>query len=567
MSREKASAFKAVKNVLEDGVVILPLDYHNVHGKKQKTGMIAALITIDGEKRICVVEVIDNTETKRLYVHEAFIIENLLEDVAVPSPVRGNKDVTSPHPQGEIAKVLYRILNSKEEDVKDINDEESIRFRLVDDPEEIEWLESQPKVKAYRAMQVIDGQLYPPMATMVNGRLVEPRNLGEWERADERPEMAVPVIDKKTGEQKLDKNGEPMWTCKLDKGGKDATGKKATSVNARYNPYWHASLSPLNDQFKSAWIRPNLVTVEVEIPQSELESGYKAERAKDAVGEIEWKSGSVSSELAKHGNARKVILSRWDKPVRVLSNAEVAEKIAELVKDKGIEIPENVVTPAVKVELEKRGVKIGAPEKGVNKTDQIKEAIQKGLKVDNGLNDGGVLSREVDEFYEGEVLDIEHNGSGYSVEGLNENYPYKAMMLDAFREKYPQYRVEMTDDGHALTLNSWNLTNKKPTAKEQKQFDAYIERKTKSAKKVVNDTAKKLGLDVELLESTEGLQGKKAKAKGWFDTKTGKSYVAWYGRSFVEERPAQCGSGGRSCVGTRLRRNQYFDRRSYVPYG
>lgn len=50
-------AFASVKDVLEKGTVILPLDNHNIHGKKQKTGMIAAPIEIDGERYVCVVEV------------------------------------------------------------------------------------------------------------------------------------------------------------------------------------------------------------------------------------------------------------------------------------------------------------------------------------------------------------------------------------------------------------------------------------------------------------------------------------------------------------------------------
>jgi DNA topoisomerase-6 subunit B len=56
-----------------------------------------------------------------------------------------------------------------------------------------------------------------------------------------------------------------------------------------YNPYLHTSRSPLNDQFSSAWSRPELVTVEVEIPESELSSGYHADKAKNAVGEVDWR--------------------------------------------------------------------------------------------------------------------------------------------------------------------------------------------------------------------------------------------------------------------------------------
>lgn len=260
-----------------------------------------------------------------------------------------------------------------------------VKFHKETDKETLDRLNSGETVKVYRAMQVIDGKLYPPMAASVGGKLVEANELGTWIRADENPDLAIPDMDAKTGKQKVDKKtGELKWKFKLDKGGKDATGKKATDVNAAYNPYWHMSRSPLNDQFKSAWIRPNIVVVECEVPASELSSGYKAERAKDAVGEVDWKSGSVSGEVFKQtGRARKVILSRWCKPVRVLDDAEVAQRAKEFVGDAKVEIPENVLTPKQRIAFEKAGFKIGGPEKGVKKSEQIMDALERGLQVDN----------------------------------------------------------------------------------------------------------------------------------------------------------------------------------------
>ena len=260
-----------------------------------------------------------------------------------------------------------------------------VKFHKETDKETLDKLNNGETVKVYRAMQVIDGKLYPPMAASVGGRLVEANELGTWIRADENPDLAIPDMDAKTGKQKVDKKtGELKWKFKLDKGGKDATGKKATDVNAAYNPYWHMSRSPLNDQFKSAWIRPNIVVVECEVPASELSSGYKAERAKDAVGEVDWKSGSVSGEVFKQtGRARKVILSRWCKPVRVLDDAEVAQRAKEFVGDAKVEIPENVLTPKQRIAFEKAGFKIGGPEKGVKKSEQIMDALERGLQVDN----------------------------------------------------------------------------------------------------------------------------------------------------------------------------------------
>lgn len=274
-----------------------------------------------------------------------------------------------------IAQAVAKLsqLGVRVEEGKAPEDNE-VKYSLITDDALLAKLNNEKKIPAYRAMQVIDGKLYPPMSAMVGGEMVEGRLPGQWEQADEHPELI-----------KLE-NGIPKFV--LNKGGKDATGRKATDVTARYNPYIHASKSPLNDQFKSAWIRPNMVTVRVLIPESELTSGYKAEYAKDAVGETDWKSGSVSSALVKAGkSARKVILSRYAKIDGIVEEPEVAAEIAKMLKGTDIAIPINTVTPKLRAELEKLGVKIGAPEKGVNLTEQITEAMSRGLEVDNSLMD------------------------------------------------------------------------------------------------------------------------------------------------------------------------------------
>lgn len=208
-------------------------------------------------------------------------------------------------------------------------DESDLRYRVVTNQETLNRLNGEPTIKVYRAMQLIDGKLYPPMSAKVDGKLREPIELGQWEEAEERPDLA-----------------DDKGRFKLDKGNK-------TSVPARYNPYFHTSRTPLNDQFSSAQDRPNLVTVEVEIPESELTSGYKAEKAKDSVGEKEWKAGVVQGKLS---GTRKIILSRWDKPIRIVPDSEVADRIVEMFEDRDITMPSNVVTPSLRAELEKRGV-------------------------------------------------------------------------------------------------------------------------------------------------------------------------------------------------------------------
>lgn len=80
--------------------------------------------------------------------------------------------------------------------------------------------------------------------------------------------------------------------------------------------------------------------------------------AKDPVGEMPWHSGTVSGQLAELGRPRRVILTRYDRPVRIVPFREVAEKIAEQLEGTDIAIPYNVVQPQLRAELERLGVPI-----------------------------------------------------------------------------------------------------------------------------------------------------------------------------------------------------------------
>ena len=428
-------------------------------------------------------------------------------------------------------------------------------YRMADE-EEAAKLDKEPTVKVYRAMQLINGKLYPPMMAAVKGKLVEPRELGQWEVADERPGIIENI--------KKNKAGEEIGYVTLDKGSKDSTGKKGTPIKGvAYNPYWHTSRSPLNDQFKSAWIRPNIVTVEVEVPVSELRSGYRAKYAKDPVGETDWHSGSVTKQLTAQGHSpRKVILSRYDKPVKVLSAAETAERIIDYIGDYDVTIPENVVTPQVRVELEKRGIKIGAPEKGVKKTEQIREAIERGLSVSDDM------LRDAEVFDDGERLRVFAREGGYGVYGLNNGYRKLSDLLDAFRDKYPGYVATLVDnsgkeidpyiddlelanrwsDGINIQVEPWRKYLSAPykgaaqngeasSSLKGAEQNAYLARKTRNAFSAVKHWAGKMNLGdkVTVLTSTDGLHGKKARAKGWFDKKDGKITVVLPNHSDVSD--------------------------------
>ena len=222
------------------------------------------------------------------------------------------------------------------------------RFSIVEDPALIKQLDADKHTVTYRAMAEIDGKLYPPMSTKVrdeNGKwtLTEGADIGQWVESDitTNPKMF---------------NKEGKFLLKKDIGG--------NPVPAAYNPYIHSSDTMLNDQFEVAYKRPNMVVVEGEIPDSELTNGYRAEHdlddgrhvvAKDTTGKVDWKAGVVQGKLT---GTRTVFLTNHFKPTRIVPDSEVAESIREMVSGEDVAIPYNVVTPKLRSELQKLGVRM-----------------------------------------------------------------------------------------------------------------------------------------------------------------------------------------------------------------
>jgi hypothetical protein len=119
VGRTKAIAFAAVPQVIERGIVILPMQQHK-RSLKVESAMIAAPIAIADEIYVCVVVIRYNKigET-RLYVHEVWLQKKLLEPLPVQG-VAGLSPAGSSNPtsmlathQGDIAKVIQKILNTK----------------------------------------------------------------------------------------------------------------------------------------------------------------------------------------------------------------------------------------------------------------------------------------------------------------------------------------------------------------------------------------------------------------------------------------------------------------------
>lgn len=233
-------------------------------------------------------------------------------------------------------RVLFDLLNNT--DLGTLS-EGQVETQIVTDPKVIAELEAGPKRTGYRNVVMNeDGTFSSPMAYWLQGTKtrggaksrVETAKfvLGKWEEAEEHPEL-------------VDENGHVV----LVKPNKD-------TVEVAYDPYIHNRLDPVNLQFKAAWNRPELVYVETEVPETDLESGYHAEGALLPVGVSPWSNGEL-------------MLSRYDKPVRVMSWEEVADAWVERLNGEGVHF--DVVPPALRKPLVERGVDILPPHEKMGK--------------------------------------------------------------------------------------------------------------------------------------------------------------------------------------------------------
>ena len=230
-----------------------------------------------------------------------------------------------------------QILENKAQENSELLEEGIVQNSVVEDPAVIARLDASPKQKGYRSVVLnADGTFGSPMANSLKGTKKGSEKvktagfeLGKWEQAEENPSLA-------------DENGKVT----LVKPG----GNTVASVD--YNPYIHNRLDKVNAQFKDAWKRQDLVYVETEVPLDDLESGYHAEKAALPVGIHSWSNGAL-------------MLSRYDKPVRIVPWEEVADDWVARFKDKGVHF--DIVSPALLPILAERGVEILPPHKGMGK--------------------------------------------------------------------------------------------------------------------------------------------------------------------------------------------------------
>ena len=243
---------------------------------------------------------------------------------------------------------------------------------IVEDPSEIARLDREPTERGYRTVvQNEDGTFGSPMANKLGrsgqkSKPTSPYKMGQWERSEENPHLAN------------DKG-------KIDLIKPDGLG---TVGSVDYNPYIHIRENKLNKQFKNAWERPNLVYIEVEYPKSEMTSGYRAEKAAKTVGRHKWPGGDL-------------ILSRWDKPVRVVPWEEVADTWEKEFKKRGVEF--DIVSPHLLPILAERGVKILPPHK--NMGEECNAAYERFKKEQENIDPLEAIIRSARQFRRQQVMD------------------------------------------------------------------------------------------------------------------------------------------------------------------
>ena len=310
----------------------------------------------------------------------------------------------------------------------------SLRVR---DEETIEYLENQQHITTYRAMQVIDGKLYPPMAEFIGskkgGNREDPGILGQWEMAAEHPEL-IKWVD-----------GKPKFELK-----KTNDDGSVSTVPAAYNPYMHSSNTVLNDQFSKAFQRNNLVVVECVVPVSESDGAYRAQYAKDATGWHEWKAGVVAGDLAKQksGFHRDVFLSRYIKPVRILPDTEVAAKIAGYLDGTDVTVPFQSVWPTLRDALVKEGVSVTEPRGlGPSQMKIAKEAYEDWNRS-NAKLPTQLSARDAD--YLSERFNAANEDIRYSARDTIDEYASEAMTTAADLQNHDGSRMfslrSFTDD-------------------------------------------------------------------------------------------------------------------------
>lgn len=187
----------------------------------------------------------------------------------------------------------------------------------------------------------------------------------------------------------------------------------------------------------------------------------------------------------------------------------------------------------------KWGVKVGQIDlPDLEKSAQKMWSIDVTPEMKKSVMQGQPMFRGADEFVEGQQFPIRRVKADSSYNVLGRSYQYSSdllpdefatpmALLDAVRNAYPDYYA--TIEAESIVMRSWDTVMAEArnarTVKNVKGTESYVERKTRQAIDAVTDMANRMHLDVEVLTTTEGLTGKKARSKGWFNPRTHKIVI------------------------------------------
>lgn len=99
--------------------------------------------------------------------------------------------------------------------------------------------------------------------------------------------------------------------------------------------------------------------------------------------------------------------------------------------------------------------------------------------------------------------------------------------VQALNEQFATRNREGDDYIRPTTIYAESLASARRAGYSQRQHDAMLKRQERNARKQFADLIEKLGLTdrVEVRDTPEGLKGRRAKAKGWYDPTTGKIVI------------------------------------------
>jgi len=153
--------------------------------------------------------------------------------------------------------------------------------------------------------------------------------------------------------------------------------------------------------------------------------------------------------------------------------------------------------------------------------------------------------------YDGVMRTYESKPGQYKVEGYDDIFNSVEEVADFMRKKNPDYCVYIDEDGN-IGYEAWSnilpegmkpntyakilaSNGGKLSSAMKKRIERYTQREMKQARVRAEEITKELGLDVEFHDDPSEFTGRKAKAKGWYDPKTGKIHIVMGNHSGVSD--------------------------------